>query len=212
LAADPDAEVKPAMNLWNDANTRHQQLMHLLMTFPGIVIVTARGKEVASLDDSGRPIVGSKEHKVEAQKDLAFDVTAWVSLSRDDNPKVMGVRSVHAGVRPGVDKPVTAPQFSLEWLIFDVLKCDPVTAQVRDFASPEELVTDLLESIGQATSRDELTQLWGEAKSADVLAVGLDGGPTVRDALATRAEAIKEPDHDAAQATLTDALGAEEQQ
>ena len=132
LAADPDAEVKPAMNLWNDANQRHQALMHLLMTFPGIVIVTARGKEVASLDDNGRPIVGSKEHKVEGHKDLAFDVTAWVSLSRDQAPRVMGVRSVHAGVRPGVDKPVTSPQFSVEWLVFEVMKCDPAATHVRD--------------------------------------------------------------------------------
>lgn len=132
LAQDPDAEVKPAMNLWNDANQRHAHLMHLLMTFPGIVVVTARGKEVASLDDNGRPIVGQRDYRVEGHKALAFDATAWVRLSRDAHPQVVGVRSVHAGLRPGVDKPRTVPSFSLEALIFDVMKCNPAATHVRD--------------------------------------------------------------------------------
>ena len=132
LADDPDAEIKPAMNLWNDANERHRQLMHLLMTFPGIVVVTARGKMVASLDKNGRPIPNEKEYKVEGHKSLAFDVSAWVRLSMNSAPTVIGARSVQSGVRPGVDKPVPSPSFTLEWLIFDILKCDPTTAKVRD--------------------------------------------------------------------------------
>jgi len=134
LASDPDAEIKPAMNLWNDANDRHHQLMRLLMTFPGIVVITARGKETAALDDGGKPIPNTKDYRVEGHKNLAYDATAWVRLSREEPPKVVGVRSVHAGVRPGVDKPVAAPSFSVEWLVFEVMKCDPDTALVRDVA------------------------------------------------------------------------------
>lgn len=131
LAQDPDADIKPPMNLWNDAAGRHQSLMHLLMTFPGIAIVTARGKDVAALDDSGRP-TGSKDYRVEGHKTLAFDCSAWVRLSRDHHPQVVGVRSVRAGIRPGVDKPKLTPDLSLDWLIFDHLGCDPERATARD--------------------------------------------------------------------------------
>ncbi|WP_067565946.1 AAA family ATPase [Nocardia acidivorans] len=133
LRDDPDAEIKPAMNLWNDAAERHGRLMRLLMTFPGIVVATARGKEVAALDNQGKPIPNTKEYKVEGHKNLAFDASAWVRLSRDTAPRVIGVRSVHAGIRPGVDKPIPAPSFTLEWLIFEVLKCDPATAKPREY-------------------------------------------------------------------------------
>lgn len=130
----PDEEPKISMDLWNAANGRHRKLMTVLMTFPGIVVVTARGKEVAALDANGRPIEGSKEYKVEGQKTLAFDCSAWVRMSRENAPTVIGLRSVHAGMRPGIDKPKPAPNFSLDWLIFDILRCDPATAAPRDLA------------------------------------------------------------------------------
>ncbi|MGW1740499.1 AAA family ATPase [Nocardia sp. NPDC001965] len=132
LAKDPDAEIKPAMNLWNDAADRHNRLMRMLMSFPGVVVMTARGKEVAALDASGRPIPNEKDYKVEGHKALAFDASAWVRLSRDVAPRIIGARSVRHGIRPGVDKPKPAPNFSLAWMIFDVLGCDPNTANVRD--------------------------------------------------------------------------------
>ncbi|MBF6460202.1 hypothetical protein IU433_14265 [Nocardia puris] len=132
LAADPNAEIKPPPNLWNDANARHYRIMNLLMQFPGIVVMTARGKEVAVMGADGQPVAGQKESKPEGHKNLGFDASAWVRLSRDEAPKVVGVRSVHAGIRPGVDKARTAPNFTLAWLVFDILRCDPATAQVRD--------------------------------------------------------------------------------
>ncbi|MBH0778775.1 DEAD/DEAH box helicase family protein [Nocardia bovistercoris] len=141
LAADPNAEVKPAGNLWNDSNARHYRIMNLLMQFPGIVIMTARGKEVAVIGSDGNPVAGQRDWKVEGHKNLGYDSSAWVRLSRTDVPQIVGVRSVHAGIRPGVDKVRKAPNFTLSWLIFDVLKCDPATAKVRDLrpldATPE---------------------------------------------------------------------------
>jgi hypothetical protein len=132
LSRDPDAEIKPAMNFWNDGADRHARLMHLLMTFPGIAVVTARGKEIAALDGDGRPQSGQKDYRVEGHKNLAFDASAWVRLSRDAHPLVVGVRSVHSGLRPGVDKPQSEPDFSIEWLVFDLMKCDPSTSRIRD--------------------------------------------------------------------------------
>jgi AAA domain-containing protein len=136
IQRDPNAEVTVSMNLWNDAASRHRKLMTVLMTFPGIVIVTARGGETA-LVENGKPVEGKKSYRVEGHKSLAFDASCWVRLSRDARPVVVGARSVHAGVRPGIDPAQTlASDWSLEWLIFDVLKCDPAKAQVRDLAEP----------------------------------------------------------------------------
>jgi len=154
LREDPNAEIKPSINLWNDAGDRHHQLMRLLMTFPGIVIMTARGKEVAALDGDGRPIPGAKEYRVEGHKTLPYDASAWVRLSRDEPPTVIGCRSVHAGLRPGVDKPLRYPEFSLEHLIFDVLKIDPGTSKAREVT---ELVSD---EMGLADAARDAVRNW----------------------------------------------------
>lgn len=134
LARDPNAEVLIGMNLWNAATARHKKLMTLLLTFPGIVVATARGKQVAALADDGRPIEGTKDYKVEGHKNLVFDASVVVRLSNQPKtpPMVVSCRSVKHGLRPGVDDPVPAPNFTLEWLIFDALGCDPTTAHVRD--------------------------------------------------------------------------------
>jgi hypothetical protein len=131
LKANPDAEISVSMNFWNDATNRHRKLMTLLLTFPGIVLITARGKEVAAVDDNGKP-TGEKTYKVEGHKTLAFDATVWVRLSRESAPVIVGARSVRHGIRPGIDKPKPKPDFNLEWLIFEILGCDPGNAQTRD--------------------------------------------------------------------------------
>jgi hypothetical protein len=147
LAEDPNAEVKPSMNLWNDAGDRHRTLMRLLMTFPGIVVMTARGKEVSALDDGGRPIPGRKEYRVEGHKNLPFDASVWIRLSRDAPPTVIGCRSVHSGIRPGVDQPQHYPDFDLENLIFDVLGIDQAQArQMTDLVSDEKALADTARS------------------------------------------------------------------
>lgn len=170
LARDPNAEIQISTNYWNDANARHRRLMTILMTFPGIVVITARGKEVAAMDAAGRPIEGSKDYKVEGQKAIAFDASVWVRLSRDQAPVVVSARSVHVGVRPGVDRPVPAPNFTLEWLIFDVLKCDPAVARVREMTEikPGDESPDL-DNLSDAAKR-----LLAEAEEApNVEALGL---------------------------------------
>jgi hypothetical protein len=172
LQRDPNAEVQVSMNLWNDATARHRRLMTLLMTFPGIVVMTARGKEVASLDQSGRPVEGSKDYKVEGHKNLAYDASVWVRMSREHPPIVVGARSVHAGIRPGVDKPQPMPDFTLERLVFDALKCDPSVSRVREMTevkagaeSPDldnlsEAAQRLLAEAEDASNLDGLAGVW----------------------------------------------------
>lgn len=157
-----DADVQISMDLWNEATARHKRLMTLLMTFPGIVVVTARGKDVAAMDASGRPVEGSKEYKVEGQKNLAYDATVWIRVSRDHPPLVVGARSVHAGVRPGVDKPRPAPGLTLERVVFDILRCNPVEAHVRDLVQPQGEEPEV-QMIGQQ-QMEELMALLAKAE------------------------------------------------
>lgn len=152
LKRDPNAEVRVPMNLWNDATAKHRKLMTLLLTFPGIAVMTARGKEVAAMED-GKPVEGAKEYKVEGHKTLGFDATVWVRLSRDHAPVVVGCRSVHHGIRPGVDEAKPIQDFSLGWLVFDFLKCDPATSHARDLptgelANAKQRVWELAQRLG----------------------------------------------------------------
>ncbi|GGM67592.1 hypothetical protein GCM10012275_42690 [Longimycelium tulufanense] len=133
LTKNPDLaaeDIPVPMNIWNEVTERHYKLMRLLQTFPGVVVMTARGKEVTALDDAGRPIPGAKTYKVEGHKNLAYDASVWLRLSREHPPLVVGARSVRAGIRPGVDKPRSVPDLTLDWLVFDVLGYRP------DLAAP----------------------------------------------------------------------------
>jgi hypothetical protein len=167
--SDPNAEVKVAMDLWNDANARHAKLMRLLMTFPGIAIMTARGKPIAMIGDDGKPVEGRKEYKVEGQKSLAFDASCWVRLDRDEPGQVVGLRSVHAGIRPGRDRPKDLPDdWTLEWLVFDALRCDPTGSHARklteirpgDDAPESPRFTALALAIDSAPDLEALRKQW----------------------------------------------------
>jgi len=138
-----DAEPQISMDIWNTVNGWHRRLMTTLMTFPGVACMTARGKEVAALDANGRPIEGSREYRVEGQKHLAHDASVWLRLSRDHAPLVVGARSVHAGIRSGVDRPRQLPEMTLDNVIFDVLRCDPSGAHVRQLVQPQVAPEDL---------------------------------------------------------------------
>jgi hypothetical protein len=171
LDKDPNAEISVPMNIWNDANARHARLMAILMTFPGIVVMTARGGPVAAIGENGQPVEGKKAYRVEGNKNLGYDATCWVRLSRDEKPLVVGARSVHAGVRPGIDPPKTLPDdWSLEWLVFGALKCDPVRAHVRDLVEPKpdamtpEQIRD--EASATTTDFDRIRELYAMAQQS----------------------------------------------
>ncbi len=137
LRQDPDAEVDVPRNLWNDAEQRYRRIMTPLLLFPGIVVLTARGKSVSATDPAtGQPYRdGRRAWSVEGHKNLPYDATIWVRMTRTERPVVIGARSVHVGLRPGKDdpKPITTdPENLLEWLVFDVLKVDPGNAHTRD--------------------------------------------------------------------------------
>ncbi len=149
--------------------------MRLLMTFPGIAVMTARGKWVAAMGENGQPVEGKKEYKVEGQKSLAFDASCWVRLDRDNPGQVIGCRSVHTGIRPGHDDPKPLPSdWTLEWLIFDALKCDPREAHVRDVVelqpgdeAPESpRFVALMEAIANVPTVEALKVQWQQIQPA----------------------------------------------
>lgn len=198
LESDPEAEIQITTDLWNMATARHKALMRILMRFPGIVVMTARGADQVAMEN-GKP-TEKRTWKVEGQKALGFDASVWVRLARGAHPEIIGARSVHAGIVPGDDKPKRVPELTLERLVFDILRCDPKTAHVRELTSVQDRVFDLLEAISAAQSKDELTEIWREAKAAELLNTGLDDGPTVQAAIFQRAESIQTPsDPDAEQ-------------
>lgn len=123
LRRDPDAEIKASRNLWNDCDARHRRFMTLLHTFPGIVILTARGKEVSATGKDGQPIQGEKDYRVEGNRNLGFEANAWIRFSRDQPPLVVGLRSVNHGIRPGIDAVKPWADFTLGGLVFDVIGC-----------------------------------------------------------------------------------------
>jgi len=170
LAADPAAEIKVHPNIWNDVGARHARLMTLLLTFPGIVVLTARGKEVAHIGPDGNPVEGKKDYRVEGHKNLCYDVSCWIRMFRDKPAIVVGARSVHAGIRPGRDEPrQLAPDWSLEGLIFDTLRCDPKRAAQQEMVA---LRTDITpaelrdEALDRNTTPERIRELWKEAKAA----------------------------------------------
>ncbi|BBC28665.1 putative RecA DNA recombinase [Mycobacterium phage PR] len=189
LERDPEAEIQITTDLWNQATARHKELMRVLMRFPGIVVMIARGADQVAIEN-GRPVEGKRVWKVEGQKNLAFDASVWVRFNRGEHPTIVGARSVHAGIVPGEDKPKRWPDLTLEQLVFDVLKCDPKTAQVRDWATAQDRIGDLMDRIALAESKDELTVLWREAKAGDLLNMGLAEGATVNEAILARVEEI----------------------
>ncbi|WP_051812133.1 AAA family ATPase [Kitasatospora sp. MBT63] len=161
LAQDPDAAVDIAMNLWNDAVDRWSDVMHYLRTFPGIVLVLARGKEVSSVDENGNPITGRREWKVVGHKDLGFDCSVWVRMRRGQEPEVVKVRSLRMAVPDR--RPLQIPDFTIEDLVFNRMGCS-VDSQPRVMP---ELAADRtkpwLARIEAATDKATLKQLWDSA-------------------------------------------------
>ncbi|UXE04536.1 RecA-like DNA recombinase [Mycobacterium phage Aubs] len=195
LERDPEAEIVISTDLWNLATARHKELMRVLMRFPGIVVMIARGADQVAMEN-GKP-TSQRTWKVEGQKNLAFDASVWVRLNRGEHPQIIGARSVHAGIIPGEDKPRRVPDLTLEQLVFDILKCDPKTAHVRELESVQDRVLELLDLIAAAESRDVLTGLWRDAKAGELLNVGAADGPTVQEALAARAQELEARQADA---------------
>lgn len=198
LDKNPDAEIQITSDLWNLANARHKELMLILKKFPGIAVITAQGAEVAVMDKNGNP-TKDKTWKVDAQKKTPFDCSVWVRMFRTEHPRIVGARSVHMGIKPGDDKPRAVPDFTLEKLVFEMLKCDPAKAHVRDLQSGVA-VEEVFRLARAAKTKDEVNSTWNLAKEEDMLDES-DATGTVRDALLERVEWIRAQESAAPEST-----------
>lgn len=168
LEADPDAKVDVPPNYWNDANDRHAELLSVLMTTPGIVIMVARGGEVM-LYENGQPAKNGKTTwSTQVQKRVPFAATAHVRLSKDAHPLLVSKKGVHDPVRPGIDPPRRLPDnWTLESVIFGMLGLDAGQAQVGGFAemrqdlTPEQIRD---EALADGTTAGRLRDLYRLAK------------------------------------------------
>lgn len=172
LAKDPNAEVRIGHMYWTSANRRHARLMTLLRTFPGIVVVTARGRWVTKFDAKGQP-TRDREYTLEAHKQLGFHSKGWVRLSQDHPPTIINVRLAQGGIVPGLDRPLVVDgrrderfrgvKFSVEWLVFDFMGYDHTRAAAVGLnepvidAAPD--LEDLAEAAGVSPRCMELEQL-----------------------------------------------------
>lgn len=129
LAEDPNAEIDITTNYWNDATARWRKMMTALLTFPGIVVMLSRGRETVLMKD-GKPVANKKDYKVEGQKFLTFDAPAWIRMTRDGNPVLVKLRSVHNAVQ-GTQRPRPLPGFSLEKFVFEMLQYAPENSADR---------------------------------------------------------------------------------
>jgi hypothetical protein len=179
LEQDPDAQIDVSSNYWNDARARHRALMSLLLTFPGIVVLCARGSEV-TLFENGQPVANKKTWSVESEKNLPYDVSVHVRLSRDARPLLVSAASVHHGIRPGIDKPKPlGDDWSLEEVIFDFLGLDAGRAQAGNFAefkqerTAEEIRDEALQT---TTTPERLRDLYREAAASKQLMVEVENG------------------------------------
>jgi hypothetical protein len=128
LADDPAADIRATNPVWNSANKRHDELMEILISFPGIVIMTARSKTTIAIDEDGKPAKDDRGRpikvlKVETQKKLLRRASVVVQLGDDHPPLITKARSAHSGIRPGVNPAKEVRDLTLDWLIFDYLKC-----------------------------------------------------------------------------------------
>lgn len=171
LAANPDAELtKAGRNLWNDANSRHNSIMRLLMTFPGIVVMIADGKEISATGPNGQPVAGQKSYRVEGQKDLDHDCTIHVRMKQGGGAQLIALRSVTAGVRSDLEAAQKLPPgWSLADVVFNRAGYRPdlvggrTLVQPTQDRTPEDIRAELLDP---ATSYDRTKELYTEIRQA----------------------------------------------
>lgn len=186
------------MNQWNLAKRKWRAVMDLLMTFPGIVVLTARGKEVVEMGENDQP-TGNKNWKVEGEKTLAYDATACIRLLAPQHAELRGVRSLRLRVPEGGFLPL--PNFSLASFIFDDLGCVAGETQARDYHAPTadtvpavDVKRAIIGALGGDT--DAAAAFWGEHGTDAPALARADAEALLEAAKAQAADIAGEPDAD----------------
>jgi hypothetical protein len=166
-----DQEVQITMDLWNTAAAKWRRVIGPLLTWPGIVVITCRGGEVAAVEN-GRPVEGKKDWAVQAHKSLVFDASVIVRFVGHRKAVLTGARSLALQVPEGETLPL--PDFTLEDLIFNKMGLSGENTGTRQMtiANTADAVTDTewLEKwrarVAMTDDLDELRTLFVEAVAA----------------------------------------------
>lgn len=87
------------MDLWNTAKQRWAHILDACRTHDGPVVLTARLEQVSVVDERGEPTKG-KQWKVQAEKNLPYEVGAIVHLRAFGDAYLTGVRSLRFRPKP----------------------------------------------------------------------------------------------------------------
>lgn len=128
LQQDPDAEIKPPMNLWNDARDRWYRIINILRRSDVIGVITCRAREVAKVEN-GEPVANQTDYKVECEKGTPFAMKAQVRMTKPHTATLVAVGSLDVQIpEEGLRLPDENP---LGHLVFDVLGCTPAAGGQR---------------------------------------------------------------------------------
>jgi hypothetical protein len=123
LAGDPNADIPMTHTHWGPANAAWDRIVAKLVTFPGIVILSARGGEETINDDTGNP---RREYRTAVHPGLKHAVTCWIQVPRGRGPRLA------AGKHPTVDmsddrlvERRLGDNWSLAGVVFDILQYTP---------------------------------------------------------------------------------------
>lgn len=109
------------MDQWNSAKKRWRKVIDAARKMRGPVIMTARYNEV-SVIEAGKP-TERKQWKVDAEKNLAYEVDGIITWQEARQPWVQGIRTVAFDVPKGGFAPKDPPNFRLDDF-FRALKID----------------------------------------------------------------------------------------
>lgn len=100
------------MDQWNSAKKRWRKVIDAARKNPGPVLFTARYNEVTVMR-GGKPTT-DKEWKVDAEKNLAYEVDAIITWKTPREPYINGVRTVAFNVPAGGFSPKDPANFDLD--------------------------------------------------------------------------------------------------
>ncbi|MDN5687782.1 MAG: hypothetical protein L0G94_14085 [Brachybacterium sp.] len=176
--AAPDEDVQIGMDLWNRAKGRWAAVLDLLREYPGPVIVTARLSVVSVMDAEGKP-TKEKVDKVEAEKNLVYDVGAVVKMHARGQALLDGVRSA----KLQLDRPTPLRDFSLAnlWEAMGVgADMEPRRHAGQPTVTPEEQEAEAeaeapqwLDLVQQAQDVEACRGLWKQARDTGAMTDGL---------------------------------------
>ena len=94
LKADPDAEVDPTMDKWNDVKAKWARMFHLAKQSGTVFVIVCRGDYVAKVDASGNPVAGATEYRIEAEKSTLSRCLMSVRVFPDHRAVLEAITSI----------------------------------------------------------------------------------------------------------------------